>query len=86
MCITKFFFYVLLSGCGISLAKQVAQRRIVGGDDAGFGNLYKHFSLELFACLLSLHRDKIIKFQVTFLGKLTSVSDRQGMNELFQSK
>ncbi|CAH1721609.1 unnamed protein product [Chironomus riparius] len=25
-------------GCGISLAKQVAQRRIVGGDDAGFGN------------------------------------------------
>ena len=28
----------LLPGCGISLAKQVAQRRIVGGDDAGFGN------------------------------------------------
>jgi hypothetical protein len=25
-------------GCGISLAKQTAQRRIVGGDDAGFGN------------------------------------------------
>jgi hypothetical protein len=32
----------LFSGCGISLAKQVAQRRIVGGDDAGFGNLDKH--------------------------------------------
>ncbi|KAG5680329.1 hypothetical protein PVAND_009841 [Polypedilum vanderplanki] len=26
------------NSCGISLAKQVAQRRIVGGDDAGFGN------------------------------------------------
>ncbi|SPP74452.1 uncharacterized protein LOC117592419 isoform X2 [Drosophila guanche] len=25
-------------GCGISLAKQTAQRRIVGGDDAGFGS------------------------------------------------
>ncbi|XP_055920794.1 uncharacterized protein LOC129952300 isoform X3 [Eupeodes corollae] len=25
-------------GCGISLAKQAAQRRIVGGDDAGFGS------------------------------------------------
>lgn len=28
----------LISGCGISLAKQTAQRRIVGGDDAGFGS------------------------------------------------
>ncbi|EAA14866.4 AGAP008999-PA, partial [Anopheles gambiae str. PEST] len=26
------------TGCGISLAKQTAQRRIVGGDDAGFGS------------------------------------------------
>ncbi|XP_055379499.1 uncharacterized protein LOC129610802 [Condylostylus longicornis] len=26
------------ASCGISLAKQTAQRRIVGGDDAGFGN------------------------------------------------
>ncbi|XP_055698275.1 uncharacterized protein LOC129798859 isoform X4 [Phlebotomus papatasi] len=25
-------------GCGISIAKQTAQRRIVGGDDAGFGS------------------------------------------------
>jgi hypothetical protein len=31
-------FFLSFSGCGISLAKQVAQRRIVGGDDAGFGN------------------------------------------------
>lgn len=28
----------MFSGCGISLAKQTAQRRIVGGDDAGFGS------------------------------------------------
>lgn len=31
------FLYLIL-GCGISLAKQTAQRRIVGGDDAGFGS------------------------------------------------
>ena len=35
---SPFYILNLLSGCGISLAKQVAQRRIVGGDDAGFGN------------------------------------------------
>ncbi|XP_012277060.1 trypsin-1 isoform X2 [Orussus abietinus] len=28
----------LETGCGISVSKQTAQRRIVGGDDAGFGN------------------------------------------------
>uniref|UniRef100_A0A1B0D8M9 Uncharacterized protein n=1 Tax=Phlebotomus papatasi TaxID=29031 RepID=A0A1B0D8M9_PHLPP len=27
-----------MPGCGISIAKQTAQRRIVGGDDAGFGS------------------------------------------------
>lgn len=32
------FFVYLILGCGISLAKQTAQRRIVGGDDAGFGS------------------------------------------------
>lgn len=29
---------LLFAGCGVSLAKQTAQRRIVGGDDAGFGS------------------------------------------------
>lgn len=29
----------MLSGCGVSVAKQqTAQRRIVGGDEAGFGS------------------------------------------------
>lgn len=30
--------FFLILGCGVSLAKQTAQRRIVGGDDAGFGS------------------------------------------------
>lgn len=30
-------FYINLE-CGISSTKQTAQRRIVGGDDAGFGS------------------------------------------------
>lgn len=33
-----FLFILNFVGCGISLAKQTAQRRIVGGDDAGFGS------------------------------------------------
>lgn len=33
-----FVIIYLILGCGISLAKQTAQRRIVGGDDAGFGS------------------------------------------------
>lgn len=33
-----FFLIQNKLGCGISLAKQTAQRRIVGGDDAGFGS------------------------------------------------
>lgn len=32
------YLFNLIVGCGISLAKQTAQRRIVGGDDAGFGS------------------------------------------------
>lgn len=32
------FILANIQGCGISLAKQTAQRRIVGGDDAGFGS------------------------------------------------
>lgn len=38
---SHFSFDLILSqfsGCGVSLAKQTAQRRIVGGDDAGFGS------------------------------------------------
>jgi hypothetical protein len=31
-------FLIFFLGCGVSLAKQTAQRRIVGGDDAGFGS------------------------------------------------
>lgn len=33
-----FVYCLTFLGCGISLAKQTAQRRIVGGDDAGFGS------------------------------------------------
>lgn len=29
--------YFLVTGCGVAVGKQTAQRRIVGGDDAGFG-------------------------------------------------
>jgi hypothetical protein len=30
--------YIAISECGISASKQTAQRRIVGGDEAGFGS------------------------------------------------
>lgn len=32
-----FDFFMLVAGCGISTNRQQAQRRIVGGEEAGFG-------------------------------------------------
>lgn len=44
----------LFAGCGISLQKQIAQRRIVGGDDAGFGNFLSYTTL--YAVVISYNK------------------------------
>lgn len=59
MYIKPFSNYFLFSGCGISLQKQIAQRRIVGGDDAGFGNFFGY--LIFYAAVISCNKN-IIEF------------------------
>ena len=71
--------YFLFTGCGISLQKQIAQRRIVGGDDAGFGNFLGY--LIFYAAVISCNKN-IIEFQATFLGKHTYELDHQGMKRI----
>lgn len=77
------FRQLRFSGCGIPVSKQIAQRRIVGGDDAGFGSFpwqVRHDDRAKYLCLYLLLNLFLLRLTGLYTNRIQQMRRHSGQS------